>query len=177
MTLRDYLDEQEQVNDERFIVDDDQKANWALRKISELQKEVERNTKLAEQEIDKIKQWETTQNKQIGDSILYFEGLLNEYAIKQREIDPEFKSMSLPNGRFGFRKQQPKWKYNDKEVLSYLESAEMEDLIRTTRVPNKAEIRKVFEVVDDKVINKETGEVVEGIEIEHRPEQFNWRVE
>ena len=177
MTLRDYLDEQEQVNDERFIVDDDQKANWALRKISELQKEVERNTKLAEQEIDKIKQWETTQNKQIGDSILYFEGLLNEYAIKQREIDPEFKSMSLPNGRFGFRKQQPKWEYNDEKVLSYLEQAGMNDLIRTTRVPNKAEIRKIFEVVDDKVINKETGEVVEGIEIEQREEKFNWRIE
>jgi len=177
MTLHDYLDEQEQVNDERFIVDDEQKANWALRKISELQKEVERNTKLAEQEIDKIKQWEATQNKQIGDNILYFEGLLNEYAMKQREIDPEFKSMSLPNGRFGFRKQQPKWEYNDEKVLSYLEQAGMNDLIRTTRVPNKAEIRKIFEVVDDKVINKETGEVVEGIEIEQREEKFNWRIE
>ena len=176
MKLHEYLDEQEQVNEEGFIVDNEQKANWALRKIKELQQEIEDNTRLAEKEIDKIKTWESQQNKSLGDSILYFEGLLHDYATRKRAEDPDFKSMSLPNGRIGYRKQQPRWSYDDETLIKYLERTELDELIRVSKAPNKAEIRKQFEVVGDKVINAETGEVVEGIEIEHRPEAFNWSV-
>lgn len=176
MKLNEFLDDIEQVNDDSFRVTDDNQANWALRKIKELQQEIENNTRLAEKEIDKIKHWETQQNSRLADNIAYFESLLDDYALRKREQDPSFKSLSLPNGRIGFRKQQPKWNYDEKTLLDYLKRTELHELIRTTQVPNKTEIRKVFEVVGDKVINKETGEVVEGIEIEQRPEAFSWSV-
>src|SRR5690625_2768722 len=89
MKLHEYLDEQEQVNEEGFIVDNEQKANWALRKIKELQQEIEDNTRLAEKEINKIKTWESQQNKSLGDSILYFEGLLHDYAKRKRARSEE----------------------------------------------------------------------------------------
>src|SRR5690625_3332486 len=73
MKLHEYLDEQEQVNEEGFIVDNEQKANWALRKIKELQQEIEDNTRLAEKEIDKIERWKTKQNEQLADSVLYLD--------------------------------------------------------------------------------------------------------
>src|SRR5690625_2507636 len=177
MNLQDFLDEQERVNEKGFIVDNEQKANWALRKIKELQQEIEDNTRLAEKEIDKIERWKTKQNEQLADSVLYFESLLNDYAARKRAEDPNFKSMSLPNGRIGYRKQQPRWNYDDETLLKYLERTELDELIRVSKAPNKAEIRKQFEVVGDKVINTETGEVVEGIDIVHRDEVFNVRVE
>lgn len=177
MKLNEFLDKYQQTDDEGFIVDDEQKANWALRKIGELQKEMKDNTRLAEKEIDKIKRWEKQQNNRLSESVNYFEGLLADYARQKREQDPKFKSLSLPNGRIGFRKQQPKWIYDDKTLLKYLERTELDELIRVNKAPNKSEIRKVFDVVGDKVVNKETGEVVEGIEIVHRDETFNVRVE
>lgn len=176
MTLNEFLDEQEQVESDRFVVDDEQKANWALRKIKEYQQQIIENDKLADDEIRKIEDWRKGRNNSAKESIEYFEGLLMEYALNRRDQDEDFKSISLPNGNFGFRKQQPRWKYDDEALLNYLEQSQMNNLIRTTKAPNKAEIRKQFEIHGNKVINTETGEFVEGIEIIDRPEKFNVRV-
>src|SRR5690625_2994742 len=85
--------------------------------------------------------------------------------------------MSLPNGRIGYRKQQPRWNYDDETLLKYLERTELDELIRVSKAPNKAERRKQFEVVGDKVINTETGEVVEGIDSVYRDEVYTAREE
>src|SRR5690625_1138807 len=111
--LHDFLDEQEQVANEGFKVDDDQKANWALRKIKQMQQQINENNKLADYEIEKIEQWRQQENEQAQNSIDYFQSLLSEYAMDKREQDSNFKSMTLPNGRFGFRKRPAKWKYDD----------------------------------------------------------------
>jgi len=175
--LNDFLDKQEKVEDERFKVDDDQKANWVLRKIKQMQDKIERNNNLADAEIHKIEQWRERENEQANNSIKYFQGLLAEYAVSKREKDPHLKTINLPNGRFGFRKRQPKWKYNDEKVINALKQAGRTDLIRIKEEPNKKKIKKTFDVIDGKAIDKETGEVVEGITIEEQPESFNVRVD
>src|SRR5690625_4342425 len=107
-SLQEYLDEQEQI-DERFKIEDDSQANWALRKIAQIQKEMQSNEELAESEIHKIEKWLEEVNSQAQHSIDYFQSLLAEYAQKQREVNPKFKSKKLPHGRIRFRNQQPKW--------------------------------------------------------------------
>lgn len=175
--LNDFLDKQEKVEDERFTVDDDQKANWVLRKIKQLQDEIKRNNDLADAEIHKIEKWREQENEKANNSIEYFQGLLAEYAMNKRKKDPDLKTINLPNGRFGFRKRQPKWKYDNDKVIQSLKQSNMTDLIRVKEEPNKAEIKKRFEVIGDKVVNAETGEIIEGITVEEQSETFNVRVD
>lgn len=172
-SLHDFLDEKEQVQDQSFVVDDENKANWALRKIKQYKDKIEQNNALAQAEIDKIEQWLTEVNEQAQSSIDYFQSLLVEYAIKKREEDPNFKTLKLPNGRIGFRKSQPKWVYDNDKVIETLEKANLTDFIRVKKEPAKTDIKKAFDVVGDKVINPDTGEVIEGITIEAQEDKFN----
>ena len=172
MELQEFLDRKIQDDNEAFKVTNEGQANWALRKIKQLQEEKKKNEQIAEDEINKIKSWLDHVNKDADDSIEYFKSLLAEYAMKQRENDPKFKSIKLPNGRIRFVKQRPKWVYDDKLLLKSLKEQDAEELIRVKEEPNKAAIKKLFVVQNGKLINPGTGEVIEGVEVVERGEKF-----
>src|SRR5690625_439582 len=174
--LQDFLDENEGTSDDGFRVENDQAANWALRKIGQLNDQIDDNNALAQSEIDKIEQWNKEVNSTINNSIDYFQSLLAQYAADKKAEDPKFKSLKLPNGNFGFRKRQPKWNYDNEKVVQALEKAEMNDLIRVKKEPAKADIKKAFAVNDGQVINPQTGEVIEGITIEEQADSFTLKV-
>src|SRR5690625_1694606 len=90
--LNDFLDEQENTNDDRFKVENEQQANWALRKIKQYKDEIEKTNKLAEEEKEKIDMWAKQENESHQDSIDYFQSLLAEYAMKLKEDDPKMKT-------------------------------------------------------------------------------------
>jgi hypothetical protein len=85
--------------------------------------------------------------------------------MKQRKIDPDFKSVSTPFGKVGFRKQQPKWNYDDQKLVAFLNENELYDFVRVKEEPMKAEIKKHFKVEDGRVYD-ENGQQVEGITVE-----------
>lgn len=172
MNLHDFLDNQEETEKEAFQVTDDASANWALRKIKQHQEQQKENNALAESEIEKVNAWLSAENGQAQQSIDYFQSLLAVYALKEREKNPKFKSMKLPNGTVRFRKQQPSFKYDDTKLVEYLEKAEETDLIKIKKEPNKAEVKKLFVVLNGKLINPVTGELVEGVTIEEREDKF-----
>lgn len=172
-SLNDFLDKQESIDNEGFTINDENKANWALRKIKQMKDTIEKNNALAQAEIDKIEDWRERENEKSQTSIDYFQSLLAQYALEQRERDPKFKSLNLPNGRIGFRKRQPKWIYDNDKVIETLEKANLSDFIRVTKAPSKADIKKAFEVAGDKVVNPDTGEVLEGITVEQQDDNFS----
>src|SRR5690625_961543 len=179
MNLEQSLNEHiaEEVNaDDRFIIDSDDKADWALRKIKEAENEIEKVEYFAESQVRQIENWKAKETDKHHESIDYFQSLLAEYLHNKRKEDPKLKSITLPTGNVGFRKRQPKWVYNDEVLLESLESENMNDLIRVKKELNKKAIKKEFKVVDGNVINPETGQVIEGIQIVEQGESLNVRL-
>lgn len=174
-SLQEFLDEKEQVNDEAFEVVNDSQANWALRKIKELESEIKENQEIAQFEINKIEQWEEQVNQGLTRNIDYFQGLLAKYAMSKKEKDPKFKSLNLPNGNLQFRKQQPKWSYDDKTLLNSLKELGLDEYIKIEEKPVRKDIKKVLQVAGNKAVT-ENGEVVEGIEIEERGESLSVKI-
>jgi len=171
-SLQDFLDEKEQIAQDRFTVDTDEKANWSLRKIKKFQQQKEANNKLAVDEVEKIEAWNKAENDKAQQSIDYFQGLLAYYALGKREADPKFKKLELPNGKIKFTKQQPKWHLDNDAVLKTLKESEQLDLIKVVESPKLADIKKTFKVQGNQVVNPSTGEIVEGITIEEREDKF-----
>ncbi len=175
-SLNQYLEEQEQTERETFVVDTDEKANWALRKIKQAQQKQEESNALAIAEIEKIEAWNADEKEKAQRDIDYFQGLLAYYAVKKREEDPKFKSQKLPNGRIKFVKKQPKLNYDNQTVIDYLKKNERTDLIRTKEEPSKSEIKKAFVINEDKLVDPDTGEVVDGITVEYLDDEFKVEV-
>jgi phage host-nuclease inhibitor protein Gam len=174
-SLKEYLESE--VAYEGFAIDSEEKVNWVLRKIKSLQDRKQANIQLAEAEISKIDAWLEGVNEQLDNDLEHFRSLLVAYADKQRAENPKFKSLKLPNGKISFRKQQTKWSYDDTALLASLKQLGYTDLIRTKEETNKAEIKKRFQIADGKVVDPETGELVEGISVEERPDELKIETE
>lgn len=171
-SFQEFLDGREQTEKGTFKITNEEQANWALRKISQLKKQIEQNNEFAEMEISKVEAWRQSENKKQQDSIDYFTGLLAEFALQKKKEDPSLKTKKLPYGKLQFRNQPSKWNVDKAKVVKYLEETGMNDFIRVKKEPKVADIKKAFNVQNGKVINPETGEIIEGIEVEERGEKF-----
>ncbi len=162
-----------EMSGERFAIKDLDSANWAFRKLAAIERKRKEIQELADREIERIKNWQQQEEEGLNNSKEFFEGLLTEYFVRQRELDPKFK-LSTPYGRVSSRKQQPKWIYDNDKVVEWLKENDKE-LIRVKYEPDKREIKKKYEVVGNTVVT-EDGEIVEGITIENRPDSINIKV-
>lgn len=158
-----------------FRVTDLDSANWCFRKLQALKEQREEFEMLAKAEIDRITNWLNTELKKIEVNEEFFNMLLSSYAVEQRKANPKFK-ISTPYGKVSFRKQQPKWNYEDKTVLKALKRSNMLNLIKTTEEVKKAELKKVCSVVNGKAVIADTGEIIEGITVEEQPEAIKIEV-
>jgi hypothetical protein len=176
-TLHEYLDEQEEVKSGQFTVDTEEKANWALRKLRKIEEQRAEDIALAEAEIEKINAWADQVHEKSDREMQFFQGLLMQYAQKRRKVDPKFKSLKLPNGKIRFKKQQDKWEYDDEKLVASLKKAGKKELIRIKEEPKKTDIKKHYKAQGAKVIDPDTGEVLEGAMVEFRIDKFEWEVE
>lgn len=177
MELNQYLEDQDQVNTGSFVIDDEQKANWALRKIRSIKEKKQTNSDIAEAEIEKIQAWESEVNHTLDNEITHFETMLTQYALKCRETDPKFKTLKLPYGKIGFRKQQPSWTYDTDTVLSTLKQSGLTQFIRVKEELDKANFKKAVKVHGNSVINPDTGEIIPGVTVEEREDQIKVEVD
>lgn len=158
----------EELNDfsaERFSINSIDEVNWALRKLSAFQAQKKEINELAEKEIERIKSWEKAEENKLQQSVDFFQSLLTEFAIKQRNEDEKFKKVSTPYGTVKFRKQQDKWEYNDQELLECLKQNELVGFIRIKEEVNKSELKKSATVINGVVVDSETGLKLEGVTV------------
>lgn len=156
---------------ERFIITDKQQLSWVLRKLKVLQQHEEETNDLAQKEIERIKQWQEKELKNISNSKLFFEILITEYALNERIKNTEFKNAKTPYGKIGFKKQQPKWNYDEDKLVKHLEANGFDDLVRVKKEPKKDDIKKQFTVKDGKAIDT-NGEIVNGIEVKNQDDKL-----
>jgi hypothetical protein len=62
-------------------------------------------------------------------------------------------------------------------LLNSLKKADRDDLIKIKESVDKRELKKQVEVAGNQVVNPETGEVIEGVEVQERGEKFSIDVE
>jgi hypothetical protein len=156
---------------EAFVIDDDQKAGWAMRKLRSLRIKQKANEEIAQAEIARVTAWLETVNKTIENDAEYFVSHLTGYGHRVRlNPDDPRKSVTLPHGKISTRQSSRKWAVDSELFLAWARSS-APDLIRVKEEPALTKIKEAYAdlVVDDaatlKVITKD-GELVPGLTIE-----------
>lgn len=164
--------------DEGFVVDDDNKATWCLRKIKHFKSKQKKNKKLAEEqiseiekEIKEVEEWLEAENSKLENSIEFMKSKLYSYAQQLRGENPDLKTHKLPFGQLQFRSQRPKWKYDNDKLLDFAEK-NYKDLIKVKKSVDKRKLKSEAKIVGGRVIIEKTGEVIEGVEVVERGEKF-----
>lgn len=163
---QDELAEVEQTDKkETFKVTDNSSADWVLRKLAALEAQENSNNQLAQQNIDRIKQWRDKKSQETRQSREYFEFLLTDYFNQQRAKDPKFK-LDTPNGRVSARKVPRKWKYDDENLVKSLKQADAKDFIRIKEEPDKKALKKAAYVTDAGDVVTEDGVKLDGVHVD-----------
>ena len=148
---------------EKFEVNSLSSADWALRKIKELEAGIKQNMDFAESEKIRLEQWLESENHKYKESIEYFNGLLSHYLQELRKDNPKAK-ISTPHGTVSTRKNPKQWTYSD-DVLAELEEKEMFEFIRIKKEVDKKELKKVLSATDDGIVVNSDGEVIKGVTV------------
>lgn len=132
---------------------------WVIR-----QKEIELNKcrAIAEESITRTQSWIDKKEISSNSAIEFLTGQMKNY-LRQREL----KSLSLPNGNIGFRKQPDTIEIIDETL--FLEKAKPEFL---RHIPEKfeADLKSIKDFI------KETSEIPEGLDLKSKGDKFYYKL-
>lgn len=83
------------------------------------------------------------------------------------------KSIHLPSGTLSFHKQQPKFRYEEAQLLEFCKTNAPEFVkVKTTETADWAELKKHLTIDEGKVFFNETGELIDGMTAQEFPDSF-----
>ncbi len=168
--MNEYIkDELDEINEDRenktFKVTDLSSANWAFRKLSALNREKSEIQALAQNETDRIEEWKIKKTQSIDRDIAYFESIIAEYYIKERDNDPNFR-LSTPYGKVA-SKLSTNWQYDEETLFEELKGSEF-IRTKTTESIDKVSLRKIATVLEDGRVVMPDGVILEGVTAEKK---------
>lgn len=148
---------------ERFVIDTDSKAEWAMRKISERNKEMERFVDTCHEMInlyqEKINAEKDKAERDNANLMFLLEQYFNGVEHKVTKTQATYR---LPSGRLKMKLPQPKMVVEDEELLMHQFPGYVDNVPKL----RWGDLKKNLVVSDGKVLDAETGELVEGCNVE-----------
>lgn len=162
-----------------FVIVSDLQAEWALKKIKAAREEHDRLVNLA---LAVIK--ETNESIQNLDAKLerengYLKKCLFDYFTKVGHKETKTQeSYKLLSGSLVFKKPTQKMEPNREKLLEYVKANNMPEFVKVKEDVDWATYKKECEIVDGKVVNTQTGDVLpeDIISVEDVPGEFDVKI-
>lgn len=155
---------------EGFAVNDDNKADWALKRIKENQAKIDEISELYEQQTLRLVHWRNEEMDKLIKNNEALESMIMPYAAAKLEKS-RHKSFKLPNGKCGFRSVPPKFIMDEEKLLKFAESS-VPNVVKVKKSVDWAALKKLVENNNGKAVMIETGEIVDGVKVEVQPPKF-----
>jgi hypothetical protein len=162
----------EETEQKGWKIDNDDKAEWALTRIQEEENESKRFVDDCQKRIDIYQKKIEKEQERLN----YSTGILKAQLLEYFATVPHKKTKTqetyrLPSGNLKLKYGKLQYRHDDKALLKFLQDRDMTDYIKTTQAPKWGDIRKTLVPAGDKAVNQD-GEIVEGVTVEHGPEEF-----
>jgi hypothetical protein len=146
---------------EGFVVDNDQKADWAIRKLAVIRRKQAENKAIYDAEIIRITEWLSTVNTALDRDALYFEAVLTPYALLQRSEGR--KTVTLPHGTLKTTAGQSRIEFKDES--KFIEWAKVNDpaLLRIKTDVDKSALKVL--ITEEGVLISTQGEIIPDVEV------------
>lgn len=176
MYEEDFLSEPECEEEQKhWKIEDDRAADWALQKIAYAKKEYARVEALGLQQIAEVEAKLSTAKAKCDKEIERLTGHLAEYfeTVEPRISKGKTKATyKLLNGSLVKKMYKPEPKYDEKELLTWLIAHNRTDMIKVTTKPAWEAFKRTIAIAGDKVVIKDTGEIVDGVSVSISPDKF-----
>lgn len=170
---------EEQPAEERqhFEITNMESLTWAFRKLAAYKAKEAEIAKIAQQERQRIDDWEAEQKKSIQGDMEFFEGLIQRYHAKQLAENPKAKTLSTPFGKSKSRKSKPApEKVNEEKLVEYVFENDITEYLKYS--VKWGDLKKTLNVVQTEkgmVVIDPNGQIVPGVAV--KPEQTTFTIE
>lgn len=173
--LDEALETQEEEKEE-WRIKNDEEADWWIEVTGEELAEVRRlkmqlDNKIAfyMEKLEKVEKEEKFIIEQRDGKLAeYFESLDE----KDMKVTKTQKKYRLPSGELVQRFPGPKFERDNDTLAKWLEENQLNEYIEVKKQAKWGDLKKATEVVGDTVVLKDTGEIVEGVEVVERAPEF-----
>jgi hypothetical protein len=146
---------------EAFVIDDDSKADWAMRKLASIRRKQADNKAIYDREVQRVAEWLEKVNTDLERDAEWFESNLKPYALTERSNGR--KSVVLPHGTIKTTAGRPKIEIeNEVEFLAWAEKSEPE-LIRVKKEIDKKVLNTLLTDSGDVISTQ--GEIVPSVRV------------
>jgi phage host-nuclease inhibitor protein Gam len=146
---------------EAFIVNDDAKADWAMRKLASIRRKQADNKVIYDREVLRVAEWLEKVNTDLERDAEWFESNLKPYALTERYNGR--KSVVLPHGTIKTTAGRPKIEIeNELEFLAWAETSQPE-LIRVKKEIDKKILNTLLTDSGDVISTQ--GEIVPSVRV------------
>ncbi len=163
-------------NDNGFSIVSDLQAEWALKKIKKAAEERDRLVELANKEIEELtKQIEAFEQRYKSDTG-FLQSKLFEYFTKVEHKETKTQeTYKLLSGSLVLKKPAQKMSPDKDKLLAYVKANNMPEFVKVKEEVDWAGYKKECEIVDGKVVNTQTGDLLpeDVITVEEVPGQFD----
>lgn len=174
--LENFIEQELDINesDEQYKINNEEEANEILRRIKYFESEIEKVNKISDSEIERytklINDYRNKKLLEFNNRLEHYQLLLEEYA-KETLRGKKAKTISLPFGKIGFKKQQDTFNYDEDVLLEYLRN-NFTDFIKVTTKESveKAKLKKAGTISDGKLYLN--GSAVDGITVTKNEDKF-----
>ena len=160
--------------DGTLLVKNKSDADFYLRQINKLKQQKEEINEFVDQEIERqlrlYQEYREDRMRPLDDQIAFYENALKTFAMNEY-AETNKKTIKLPNGTLAIKKQQPKYVYNDEQVLEFLQENNYKDYIRTKAEVNKKDLKKNAIVNNNNELIID-GKVVPGVTVIPQEDKF-----
>lgn len=155
------------------ITTDDGCADWACRKIAEEKAELDRIRELADAQIQKIEEKVAAAERRFQNGTRFLTGKLAEYfeTVPHKTTKTKASYRLLP-GTLTRKFGGTTMKQDDEKLVQFLKNSGQLEFIKTEEKPRWGDFKKRLEIMGGSVVDKETGEIVEGVTVETKPDTF-----
>lgn len=159
---------------EQFVIDTDEKAEWALARIREATEEHDRMTALYDAEKQRLEEYKEQADRRFESATAYLKGLLAAYIdtvpTKKTKTTEKYQ---LLTGQLVRKFGGVEYKRDDQRLVGWLKENGRGDLVKVEEKPAWGELKKTVAVVDGAVIDTETGAVIDAVTAEQKPDTFD----
>ena len=160
--------------DGTLLVKNKSDADFYLRQINKLKQQKEEINEFVDQEIERqlrlYQEYREDRMRPLDNQIAFYENALKTFAMNEY-AETNKKTIKLPNGTLAIKKQQPKYVYNDEQVLEFLQENNYKDYIRTKAEVNKKDLKKNAIVNNNNELIID-GKVVPGVTVIPQEDKF-----
>lgn len=169
------MEQEYEYESEGYAIVNDNEADYALEQIAIAKEEYDRLTAIADEKISELKAKKEQLQESYDKKVAFYRFKLQQFfeTVPHKETKTQ-ESYKLLSGSLVKKKAAQKIVNSDENsLISWLKANNEESYIKTEEKVSWGEFKKNLSIVDGKVVNNLSGEVVDCVSIEETEESFD----